>query len=281
MGVWPQGAWAIVFAALLGCQPPPGAFEEQPQPCPQAVFDQEIPVAATNAMLPVGVRAGPHTTDGAGGVAIHLEDNQGTVDFDGSGPMQAFIYYRNPWPEIGYTLLGGLAVTDGAWMPFWLYCAPDGSLAYVYAHRTDRRVPLRQFVSGTCNEVSEVWYMPLDLPAHTLRNVVMTCGFEVDTPPSDPSLRLESSKPGLVTIDGQPATALVFATVDCRACGSDPWFELHSLLWQPSTGQVGVGIWYLFGETSGTDVSARGVVTLPTGTYRQLPFPTATWTLGK
>lgn len=280
MGPTRTGAYAIGFVALLGCQQPPGSIAAPPE-CPPAFYSQPIPVAATRGMLPVGVRATVRTTDFRGGVAIDIADNKGTVDF-GGGPVPAFIYDRVPWPEFGYTLFEGLAVTDGAWIPFWIYCTPDGTLDYVYGERTDRTTPFRKFVNGTCAEVAGAWDMPVDIPAHTLRDVALTCGFTVATPAADAPLVLEGSKPGVTTIDGQPATALVFSTVDCRRdCGDGTWFELHALVWQPTTGRVGFAIWYLFGDLAGTGVSAVDIPTLPTLEWLQLPFPHATWTLSQ
>ena len=279
MGPGRAGAYAIGFVALFGCQPQPGPIDAPPW-CPTAIYDQPIDVAATRGTLPVGVRAAVRTTDGTGGVAIDIVDNKGTVDFGGGGPVPAFIYQLVPWPDIGYTLLSGMGLADGAWVPFWLYCTPDGTLDYLYAERTDRTTPFRKFVFGTCDMRAEAWDLPLDVPAHTLRNVALACGFTVATPAEDAPLVLEGSKPGVTTIDGQPATALVFAAVDCRTgCGEAPWFELHSLVWQPTTGRVGFAIWYLFGDATGRGVNANDVVTLPAPEWLQLPFPSATWTL--
>ena len=281
MGPGRTGACAIGFVALLGCQPPPGPIDAPPS-CPAAVYEQPIAVAATSGTLHVGVRASVRTTDFTGGVAIDIADNKGTVDFDGGGPIPAFIYELVPWADIGYTLLSGMGFADGAWVPFWLYCTPDGTLDYLYGERSDRTAPFRKFVNGTCDMLAEAWPMPLDVPAHTLRNVALACGFTVATPATDAPLVLEGSKPGVTTIDGQPATALVFSTVDCRTgCGDEPWFELHSLVWRPTTGRVGFAIWYLLGDLTGRGVNATGVLTLPAPEWLQLPFPSATWTLSQ
>ena len=93
MGPGRTGACAIGFVALLGCQQPPAPIDAPPE-CPQAFYPEPIAVAATSGTLPVGVRATVRTTDFRGGVAIDIADNKGTVDFDGGGPIPAFIYDR-------------------------------------------------------------------------------------------------------------------------------------------------------------------------------------------
>ena len=287
MGARRNGAWAIALVALvalvsLACEPPPDAIHGPPRDCPDATFDQDIAVSAIDTTVLAGTRANVHTAAGTKYVTVDLQDNQGTISFLGQGPFPAFVHSRIPWPDIGYTLLQGLAVDDGAWIPFWLYCAPDGTLGSFYAERTDQIAPYSEGVEGTCDEAAEIWNMPVALPANTLRNVVLTCGFTVSTPASDPPLRLEGSKPGVAAIDseGPPATVLVFSAVDCRQdCGTPGWFELHSLVWQPQTAQVGFAIWYLDGGNSGTGASASDFLMLPAGYWMQARSPTASWAL--
>jgi hypothetical protein len=288
VGAWPKGAaWigplalSVGSLALLGCQPPPGpAAAPPPFSCPAAVYDQAISVAATSTTMLIDTRATVHTASGTDGISVDITDNQGTVAFWGSGPVPAFLYKRIPWPDVNYTLLAGLGVTDGAWLPFWLYCASDGTLGRFYAERTDGTATLNQVITGSCNEVLGDWYMPVDVPAHSLRGIPLTCGFTVNAPSWDAPLNLGSSSAGTASINGLPATALVFSTTDCRTgCGSSSWFELHSILWQPSSGQVGFAIWYLAGDTAGTGVSAANGLLLPAAGWTDILHPMATWTL--
>jgi hypothetical protein len=247
--------------------------------CPQAAYTGEIPVSATDTTMLIDLRAGVHTAEGSGAIMVDIVDNVGTVSFGGSGPVAAFLYKRIPWSGVDFVLLAGLAVTDGAWLPFWLYCGSDGALEAFYGERTDGAFTTKQAVAGTCDVALVRWMMPLHVPAHTLRNVSTTCGFTVEAPPGDAPLDLASSRPGVASIDGLAATALVFATVDCRTgCGSGSWLELHSVLWQPSSGETAFAIWYLDGDTSGAGVTAANGLELPAAGWNDIVHQRATWT---
>src|SRR6516164_241297 len=191
------GNYATVAAAccgLLAC----GASGNpaQPSACPLALYDGTIDVPATDATMSMSVRVAASGTDDSGSIAVEFADNQGTVDFWGTGPVPALLYTRDPNPENGYTLIGGLAATDGAWMIFWLYCAPDGTLGGFAGERTDRSEMLLQNMTGTCDISSVNWNLPVQIPAHSLRNIPMTCGFTVSEAPADGVLDLQSGQPG-------------------------------------------------------------------------------------
>jgi hypothetical protein len=180
-------------------------------------------------------------------------------------------------------LFAGLGFTDGAWIPFWLYCAPDGALTELFAERTDRTATFATWnVTGTCAEVLGDWDMPVEVPAHELRDVSITCGFSVSETSSLAPLSLVGSQPGTASVFGLTASVLVFSAVDCRTeCGSRSWFELHSIVQEPTTGQVGFAIWYLDGRTSGTGVLAANGLTFPSAGWADISYPTATWTLDR
>jgi hypothetical protein len=124
--------------------------------------------------------------------------------------------------------------------------------------------------------------MPIEVPAHELRDVALTCGFSVTETSSFAPLRLVGSQPGVASVYGLTATVLVFSTVDCRTgCGSSSWFELHSIVREPTTGQVGFAIWYLGGQTSGTGVVAANGLSFPSAGWADISYPTATWALSR
>ena len=150
-------------------------------PCPEVLFDGEIPVGATNTMINLDTKFSASGSDPSSSVRVDFQDNKGTVEFAGSGPVPAFIYKRIPWLDVGFTLYAGLGVTDGAWLLFWIYCAPDGTLGRFYGERTDATGTLNRVITGTCSESATTWSMPVEAPAHTLRNIPMTCGFSVAT----------------------------------------------------------------------------------------------------
>jgi len=270
------------FIALVALSFGAGCADSEPAAgvCPNPIFDGEIPVQETDATIAMTSKVSASTSDPASPVQVAVQDNQGTIDFAGSGPVPAFIYKRIPWPDVGYTLYAGLGVTDGAWLLFWLYCAPDGTLGRFYGERTDATGTLNVVLNGRCDETAIIWDQHVQVPAHTLRNIPMTCGFTVTTPDWDASVDLGSSRPGKGTLFGLPATALVFSTTDCRTgCGAASWFELHSILYEPTMHNVGFAVWYLNEATPGTGVSAENGVMMPGAGWNEILDPRATWTL--
>ena len=270
---------SLVFAPT-GCNPPPS---DVPAPdsgaCPVATFDEGIPVQAVHVSMPSIFSFGFRVPPGPHGVTVDIEDSQGTVSFDGTGPMQAFIFNFSEWSEIQRTLYQGLAVKEGVWFPFWLYCTSDGKLDQVWAERTDRPGWTAVAVDGTCAPTSEIVTGAIDLPANTLRNVAMTCGFAATSTGRNGDVDLGSSRPGHMTYPGYSATILVFNTLDCRSgCGSRSFFELHALMWDRARNEVGFQIWYFDPLIAG--VRTDNTITLPSVTSLNVGFPDATWQLG-
>jgi hypothetical protein len=246
------------------------------------IYDGEIPVPATNTVMMMNTRITAQTSNPSGEVQVSITDNKGTVAFGGRDPVSVFIYKRIPWPDIGLTLFAGMGASDGAWSLFWVYCDAAGKLTQFYGERTDSPATTNVLLQGACNETPDFWEMPVDLPALSLRDVPLTCGFTVSAPSSDVPLDLGSSRAGTATIDGLAATALVFSTTDCRtSCGRPAWFELHSILWRPDSGQVGFAIWYLAGTTSGQGVSAANGIILPESGWTDILHSRATWSLDR
>jgi hypothetical protein len=193
--------------------------------------------------------------------------------------MRAFIFNHTDWSDIDRTLFQGLAVKEGAWFPFWLYCTDDGKLDRFWAERTDRPGWTGVVVDGTCAPTSEVATTVLELPAMTLRNVALTCGFDVTTSTGGNSaVDLHGSRPGMMTYPGYEASILVFNTYDCAgACGTRNWVELHAIMWDPARNQVGFQIWYLDRAVPG--VVTDNTIVLPPVTSLNVRFPDATWQL--
>ncbi len=266
--------------ALVGCSSSSNGLPADAGGCPLTAFDEGVPVPAVHLTEPRFFSFGARVPLGPEGVQVDIEDAQGTVSFDGTGPLRAFIFNVTDWSDIDRMVFSGLAVSDGTWFPFWLYCTDDGKLDRFWAERTDRPGWTGVIVDGTCAATSELATSPIDLPATTLRRVALTCGFDVHTSTGiNGQVDLGSSRPGHMTYPGYAATILVFNTNDCRVgCGSRSFFELHSILWDSARGEVGFQIWYL-------DQAVPGVVTdntivLPTVTSLNVAFPDATWELG-
>jgi len=270
--------WLTIVAA---CQLEPSATDAPPDfgACPVAYFDQAIPVPAVH-VTPGLFRFGAHVPLGVEGVQVDIEDTQGTVRIDDSGPMPAFVFHFSDWPDIGRRLFEGLAVRDGVWFPFWLYCSDDGTLDGFWVERTDQPGWRALSVNGTCAQSSEISTAVIDLPPTTLRKVALTCGFDVSTPAGVASrVNVAGSQPGNMAFPGyQPTTMLVFNTADCRTgCGSRTWFELHAIVWNHERNEVGFQIFYLDPLIPG--VFTGNTLVLPGVTSLDTAFPDATWRL--
>jgi hypothetical protein len=269
-------AVALPALVIVGCG------DRSRSACPPATQLAEIPVPAVHTTTLVNTRVSAHA-DLQGGIALSIDDNQGTLTFDAQ-PMRAVVFQSSPWPALDWIVFSGLAMSDDAWFPFWLDCTPDGRLAQISIESTQSGIVTNLPASGTCADPGPAgfWSMNLDLPALTLREVNLTCGFEVQDPAWDVPLELAGSRAGSTLFEGARATVLVYAVGDCRqACGpGPPWYELHSLIWEPASAQVGFTIWYLEGTRSGTGVFTSNGFLLPAASSSwTLSFPSASWTL--
>lgn len=248
-------------------------------PCPVVTFDTEINVPATSTTVsPTFEAINAATTAAPDGTLVSILSNQGSVAFDGRGPVPAFIYAQIPYQAAETTLYAGLAIDDGAWLPFWLYCS-DGRLNQIFGEMTDRDRDVFEDVDGTCVGTGTLPTMTIDLPAQTIRKVALTCGFTVDSPPGSTPIHLLGSEAGSASFLGDPVTVLPFHAVDCRSgCGSPGWYELHALILDQVNNTVGFEVFYL----DGSGVTAEDGILLPSGNALQAqPYPDATWTLNR
>lgn len=253
---------------------------ERPPLCPEAHFDGAVTVPVTQSTLTMQVeRFGAEIPPGSSGVSVSIVDNVGTVAFEGRGPAQAFIYETTAAPFPPERLFAGLGIEDGAWFPFWLYCSPDGHLDYFDGEMTDRDVAVLIPVDGTCQASGQMQALTVDIPAHTLRNVALTCGFTVHAA-APTAIDLGSSRAGTVDFAGDPSILLPFHTMDCRSgCGSGSWYEIHAILWDRVRPSVGFTVLYLYPGES--EVDADNGILLPLASPLAGSFPNATWTLDR
>ena len=263
------GVVVTCAATLIACERAPL--------CPETHFTTDISVPATQATVTTPVeRFGAEVPLGPNGVGVSITDNKGTITFEGRGPIPAFIY-SGPSPFGSEMLYAGLGIEDGAWFPFWLYCTPDGRLDKFYGEMTDRDLGVLVPVDGTCAQSGEMESLVLDVPAHTLRQVALTCGFSAQAATPTP-LDLGSSRAGSMDFQGENSVLLPFHTLDCRTgCGDLSWFEIHTIAWDPESSTVGFTIIYLL--SSGVGAGNGLVETL--GTPLAVGFPNAVWTVDR
>jgi hypothetical protein len=128
------GAATCALLCACGGEQVPGGG---PQPCPDVIYDGEIPVPATSTVMMMNTRVTAQASNPSGEVQVSITDNKGTVAFGGRDPVSVFTYKRIPWPDVGLTLFAGMGASDGAWSLFWVYCDAAGKLTQFYAERTD------------------------------------------------------------------------------------------------------------------------------------------------
>jgi hypothetical protein len=260
-----------------------GSCGDVTQPCPTVTTNPQIQVPASNFPLPLDALLFPPinaaTTSAPDGTMVSIAANQGTVAYGGRGPFPAFIFQQDVgFPDANSITYEGLGVADGVWFPFWLYCSTDGRLTAVYGEMSDQDVDVFPAVEGTCTDQGVGSTNPVSIPAHTLSPIALTCGFTVTSPsPNGPNLK--SSSVGSMALWGGDLTSVYpFHTVDCRSgCGSPGWFEVHSILWDPTMQIAAFTIFYL--DEMG--VSIGNGIELPVGQSEGdgLPIGGATFTI--
>jgi hypothetical protein len=101
-----------------------------------------------------------------------------------------------------------------------------------------------------------VEFPPVDLPA-----IDLVQGFAMQSP----QLSFDGSGAGVMELGSGSYSVYPFNAVDCSTgCGTPGWYELHSVLWDPTTADACFGIYYLFVESPPVDVQLDYVLCLPT-----------------
>ena len=264
---------------VLGCWVTTSC-NERPTLCPDNYFNGEIDVPAFSATVNPPIDSiNVNLTGGPTGTIVSISESQGTIAFEDRGPVRAFLFLSEPQAGNQGILYGGLGMGDGAWFPFWLYCSTTGRLTRIFGEMTDRDVGLDLEVDGTCTDTGTPATKPIVFQPQILTNVALTCGFTADAPGMPVSLMLRGGQPGHVSFDGDDATVLPFHTVDCRSgCGSPGWYELHTLVWDPSRSVVAFSVFYLASD----GVTASDGISLPSGdAIIDAPFPGGSWSLSR
>ncbi len=220
-------------------------------------------VAATNGSLSAADVAAVITGTGTAGIgAVSITDGAGTVALDPTGarpPTRAFVMAHQPF---GDDLFQTLAVDADRLTVLWFYCSA-GDLAFVYWEDSRGGPMQHETASGTCTFTSGVASVEVAVPA-----------FSFVAPPSPPGwtfaatdptqLAFDGASPGHIVVAGSSLALYPFDTVDCSACGSGGWQEIHSFLWDETHSSLTFGIVYLFPPTLAKPMQLSYSLTLPT-----------------
>jgi hypothetical protein len=199
--------------------------------------------------------------------AIALSHGVGSVTFQGT-PVDAFYFVGTAVPlgtDAGPDSslaqerdLEIVAVAPDRIILTWVTCY-DADLAYVYYETTDGIASQSsQPASGSCAVLDQPSTEAVSLPALSMAPPAPVSGFTL----SGPQLSYDPASGGSATFDGATWSLYPFHTIDCSACASPGWYELHSLFWDPSKGAACVGILYLEVSTPG-EVELAYLLCLP------------------
>lgn len=219
--------------------------------------------------------------------AISLTHGVGTITFHGA-PAAAIYFVGSAVPlgtdagaadsaladEYDFEIV---AEQEGRLIAAWLTCY-KGTLAYVYYESTDGLASTKsQSASGTCTFLDNqpttetpAW------PALSLPFPSVVSGFTV----TGADLTFDGKGPGTIALNGAQWALYPFHTIDCTACATPGWWELHSILWDPKGPGACLGILYLQ-KSAPTSVELAYLMCFPDVTS-PIPFDqkmyAASWT---
>jgi hypothetical protein len=109
-----------------------------------------------------------------------------------------------------------------------------------------------------CDVVDQSTAEAVSLPDLSMPAPVVVSGFTI----TGPQLSFDGMSAGKAAFDGTTWEMFPFHTIDCSACASPGWYELHSLFWDPSKRAACVGILYLE-ESATTEVELAYLLCMP------------------
>ncbi|HEY6910909.1 MAG TPA: hypothetical protein VI356_16140 [Myxococcales bacterium] len=172
--------------------------------------------------------------------AFRLQDSVGTIEIGGR-PLPAVVVAESFFTTEAILLHQIYALSDDAFFMVWTYCS-GGAIDTAYL--LDSRDGIGRFDSanGTCNDVRRTSATTVRFPGADLPWPRVHTGFEV----KGKSVQLHAAAPGAVLYSGAVQAAIPYAVIDCTQCDArGGWYELHSILWDPGSGGVTLGIFYL------------------------------------
>lgn len=171
--------------------------------------------------------------------AFRLQESVGTIEIGGRR-LPAMVVAESFFTK--ELLLHQIyALSDDGFFVVWTYCS-GGEIHAAYV--LDSRDGTGRFdgAKGTCDDGLRTSATAVRFPGAELPWPRVHTGFEV----RGKSLQLHARAPGAVLYGGAVRAAIPFAVIDCSRCdATGGWYELHSLLWEPASGSVTLGIFYL------------------------------------
>ena len=208
------------------------------------------------------------TGSGSGDLgAIAITHGVGTLTFQGTA-VDAFYFVGSvvPLADAGADSalaqerdLELVAVQPGRVILAWITCY-EGDLAYVYYETTDGLASSKsQPASGTCAVVDPLSTAEaVSLPALSMPAPAPVTGFTI----TGPQLSYGATSGGKATFAGTTWSMFPFHVIDCSACASPGWYELHSIFWAPGKRAACAGILYLQASST-TEVELAYLLCLP------------------
>jgi hypothetical protein len=247
-----------------------------------------ISIAASNASF-AAKEDTTFTGNGANDVgAISISHGVGTIEFQNES-ANAFFFNATGVPTgtaDGGDADGGefvgdrdfeiIAAQSNRLIIAFITCTGP-KLTFVFYESTDGIAsPKELAASGTCAVLEQATSEAVTLPAVDLPPPNLVSGFSI----AGAQISFDGTHVGNATVNDEAFALYPFNVIDCTACASPGWYELHSVLWDSSKQNACLGILYLEKNAPSTVELAYDIclpsLTLPL-TADQLDFP-ATWT---
>ena len=189
------------------------------------------------------------TGKGAGDLgAISITHGVGTLVFKGT-TTPAFFYTSTsapPGTDDSGTFAGDrdfelVAATPDRLLAVWITCT-GSALTFVYFESTDGPLTsTERAASGTFTVTTADTPESISLPALAIAPPALATGFTL----SGTLIKYDGTAPGTASIGGTSLQVYPFHQIDCTKCATPGWWELHSLLYDPTSESLSFGILYL------------------------------------
>ena len=207
---------------------------------------------------------------------VAITGGHGTVEIDGT-PVAAFVVEHQAISI--YQLYETVAVAPDRMTIFWFYCN-TGALDSEYwevrrglangATESSGGDP----AAGTCTEHLGAASVPVTLPALSFPAPPAIADITI----AAAGLTYDGVHPGTLVAGGVTYGLYPFHHVDCRACATPGWQEVHTFLADPTAATLSFGIVYLFPAAANRQTQLSYTTTLPTlATIPDTSFA-GTWT---